>query len=285
MISMGKHKAEEILANKSLANTINSELGISNRDVVALQILSALIYPPIKTKKSLELSDEQKKLVQEFLKDIEGNMKFNGQLEKIEVGAWIKNSISSSLISDMRTFSYKTRHYKGKEQGFSDASHKLFSKYNLGVNLTESNEMKEDKISSKKKEDKIKLIEKTKDKEEDKISLADYGLIYDISKLNTVMSSLDKAGVFRNNSYFEQLSANCQKSEEIMDKVEKDFRKQFIDVTKDKPGGIILARASSSKSEDPRPFSKRPCGKACDEIYKNLGPCCINKTVTDVKAA
>jgi len=211
--------------------TINLIYGISDRDIEALQILSSTDKP----------TKSQIKLVQEFLKAKEGNMVFNRQLGEIPKSLLEAAKISPQCIADVKYFSFKTRHYKRNEQKFSEALGKL------GRNFDKSENDKEAV-------------------EGDKISLADYGLINDISKLNLIMTSLKDKGVLEGDKHLNRLCEECQKSKEIMDGIEDNFQKQFkLDSGS---GGIVLTKAPNI--ENPKPFWKRSLGESLGEAFRKL---------------
>lgn len=206
------------LSDKKYSDAIDPQFGISNKNLIALKLLSYYARPEITEKPS----EEEKIIVQDFLKAIVGDMKFNKALIKIldksSANDDYVSGISKGMVRNLMTYTYKTRHL----DLFTAAFNKLKSNYE-------------------------KFQRKTKVQEEDKISLSEYSTILDVSKLQPIINLFFQKGFLDGDDDLEKINMQVSESAQIMQEIELEFSKSFSAADK-MPGKIVLDNRKKKSS-------------------------------------
>lgn len=205
------------LDNKKYANDIDKQLGISNRNTMALKILS---FYSIKRKLPFTPTILETKIVQDFLRRARGDMEINAALKKIytSAGDIMPTGFSTedqtnsffAVVNEIMAYTYKTRHL----ETFTQAFPKLVNNFNNW----------EKNLPSAK---------------ESRISLQEYSSVHAVSRIKSVLKNLEQNGFLAGAQDLVMLSNQSNKSFEMLSKMEKSFQ---IPITT-KPGRIVLSNA------------------------------------------
>jgi len=191
------------LDDEKYANAVDPQYGITNRNLIALKILSYYSQPEVQEKPS----EIEKAIVQSFLKSIKGDMELNSALKAIAQTALIGTGLNGTIISNILAYTYKTRHINT----FNSAFDKLNRNYERALNGEDIDD-------------------------EDRISLAEYSSIYDVAKLHSLMEPLKQIGFFDGDPILEEFSDRSNKCLEILEKIESDFKDSQVA----KPGKLTF---------------------------------------------
>jgi hypothetical protein len=199
------------LNNKQYADAIDPRFGISNRNLIALKLLSYYSRPEITEKPS----EAERLLVQDFLKSVKGDMEFNEALTSIAQMSLSGTGISGIVVGDMKVYTYKTRNFRV----FTDSFGKLnrnYARAREGLDLIE----------------------------EDKISLAEYSSVNDMAKLQPIIEDFARKGFFDGDQILEELRNNANESLAILEKMESDFKDSQVA----EPGKIAFDHSEKKSS-------------------------------------
>ena len=184
--------------DEEFANAIDPHLGLPNKHAIPLKIIA--------NRDQSQLLPYDIKIVQWFLKSIQGDMELNKKLLQLQIKSGLSKSMQNA-IGSLITYTYKTRHLS------------TFSK------------------TFKKLKDNSANVQAGKPSvESDKISLPEYASAHDIAKIAPFMDLLANTGLLGNDSELNALRENAKKTSEIMQQMEVDFRSTRLD----SPGTIVF---------------------------------------------
>lgn len=160
------------------------------------------------------LSDAQLSEVQKVLGDLIGDMSTNRKLAAMASMSKRDSGIGSLTINDLREISYRTRNLTLIEPHLD----------RIWIDF-------QDVISKQKQLD-----------EREKISLKQFGILYDLAHLNKILKKYDELGFIEGNEKLKQLYAKTQRAETMISYLDKSFDQGFkmpagavaFDNTKDK---------------------------------------------------
>ena len=160
-------------------------------------------------------TEAEKFVVQYFLKSAQGDMALNKQLREIGSQSLRDTGLSSIAIGNAIQYSFKTRRVETFEEPFE----RLTKNYNRIINGMELDN-------------------------EHKISLSEYSNVYDIARVRPTMESYERLGFLDGDQELTTLFSKMKKSEEIMKKMESDYRESYTD----EPGRIVFDNTKNKSS-------------------------------------
>lgn len=181
------------LDDKVFANGNDPYFGIARQKVIALKLLLYDFNPTNNPPSALE-----KKIVQDFLKSIRGNMEFNKALKQIAQMGLAGKGQGALLIGKLITYIYKTRHFDLFGKAFS----KLYDHYQS-------------------------IIDNAKLEENEKISLKEYSNIYDIAHTKAILDGFAKKGFLDGDEEFTEFYKKVQLSSAMIMKIESNYRAPY----------------------------------------------------------
>lgn len=194
---------EEILlqlSNEEFAESIEPQFGITRKKVIALKLLSY----NVNLKKSTPI---ERKIIQDFLKSVRGDMEFNRELKQLASMSLFGTGINGGLLGSLITYTYKTRHLDNFYKAFGKLKH-IHKRILNGLHINEQN----------------------------KITLAEYSNIYDISKMKPIMEYFFQIGLFEGDDELTEFYNQTCDSALIIEKMEQDYRANHLD----NPGNIVF---------------------------------------------
>ena len=151
----------ERLADPVFANGVDAKFGIARKRVIALKLLlfnfDPIINPP---------NDVEKKIVQDFFLDIRADIEFSKAVKQIALLGLVGTGRSVALLARLITYIYRTRHI----DKFNSAFAKLRLNYSILNNHAEL-------------------------PAERKMSLQEYGNVYDVALVQPILIEYSKAGL------------------------------------------------------------------------------------------
>ena len=191
--------------------TLEQETGVLASTLQLLRALDANLL-----NKERHLSSDELSGIQVLLVECIGNMEFNKTLDVFAHYSRLESGISSITVGLAQDISYRTRHLN-KILPEIDIISERFERAKSGDDPLKSNE---------------------------KISLEQYGILYDLAYLNKKLKSLAEHGLVSGNASLEMLYRQTQQAELIIKHVDDTF-----DTTFQTPVGSVVFDNTASKSK------------------------------------
>jgi hypothetical protein len=169
------------LEDSGFANIIDPKFGISRKKVMALKLL---LFDFNNTDN--QPSQLEKKIIQEFLTSIQGDMEFNKELQQIARMDLAGKGRGAMLVGSLIKYTYKTRHIIAFDMAFK----KLEKSYD-------------------------KLISNVKIAEEQKLTIKEYASLYEVAHIQPILETFSKKGFFYGVEYLEGFYQKVIKSAAI----------------------------------------------------------------------
>lgn len=178
------------LADEKFANIIDPNFGIARKKVVALKLLLFSFDAVNNLPTTLE-----KKIVYEFLINIQGDMNFNKELQAIAKMELAGKGRGAVLVSDLIRYTYKTRHV-----GIFKDVYEKFDK--IAGNILYDNTVKE----------------------EEKLSLKEFACINDIAQIETILKEFASKEFFYEVEELSIFLNRIIKCAEIIKKIREKYK-------------------------------------------------------------
>ncbi|ARB93741.1 hypothetical protein [Legionella longbeachae] len=162
-----------------------------------------------------DLEQPQVTNIQELLVSMIGNMEFNKELDKLGPLSAMDTGIGSLVIGSLKDVSYRTRNLNLIESDFDQ----IWT--NFKEAQTENRELDED----------------------EKISLSQFGILYDLANLNTTLLAFNQSGLIEGNEQLEKLFTQTQRAAEIISHLDNTFNQTFT-----MPSGSVVFDDTYKKS-------------------------------------
>lgn len=169
----------------------NSPLGVSRQQAVSLlAYCDALTNPPP--------SEAQKRIVAPFLDNAIGNTELNKGINIVNTQSLADTGLTSANLGDLRTFTHKTRHLD-----------------------------KFDKIVDKMKEVNAHLQAGTDLDPSRRLSLAEYAMVSDMSKIQPMLDRMNTAGLLEGSPKLQKLHADSQVALQLVTKLDTEYKRDM----------------------------------------------------------
>lgn len=178
------------LADEKFGNIVDANLGIARKKVIALKLLLFSFDAVNNLPNTLE-----KKIVHEFLINIQGDMNFNKELQAIAKMELAGKGRGAVLVSDLIRYTYKTRHV-----GLFKEAYEKFDR--IAGNILYDNTVKN----------------------EEKLSLQEFACINDIAQIETTLKEFASKGFFYEVEELSIFLCRISKCAEIIKKVREKYK-------------------------------------------------------------
>ncbi len=184
--------------------------GVTHYQEVGLSFLTDIA-------RNIPASPNKLKFAQKFLKEMFGNMAFNTSSKFMMIEGCPKH-IDPIIIRNLNYLTYKSRHLK--------EFNSIFEKVNKNHNRIINGMVLDDK---------------------QKISLKEYSILYDVSRLKEQFDEFNRAGLIESDPELKSLYQKIKKSHEIVSHMEKSFESKasFITLDNTKKKSHVLGKALS----------------------------------------
>lgn len=163
----------------------------------------------------VELEPEQLTAAQNMLAGVIGDMSMNRQLDVLAPMSGADTGIGSVVISGIKDISYRTRHLKKIEPEMDKIWENFQAAKEQGKILADN----------------------------EKITLQQYGMLYDLATLNKTLEGYNKKGLIAGNEKLEKLYVQTQRAAAIISHLDNTFNQTFT-----MPTGAVVFDDTNKKS-------------------------------------